>query len=299
MLSPTCSRRFFVRKKTLSAAARTISSPSLQGGRGAGRARAPEEYDIAPSRYNREPSLSGLTPWYVPAELRGRSAQRRTGVRALLALAAAGLLIAGCGEEKQDAKEPKGTFPVAVERATFPAGQRLAKQSRMTIVVRNAGSRAVPDVSVTVKCKGQGPGEEGGGGGFYYNTSQPNTADPQRPQFVVDKIPTRTPRPTGGPLGLDPLERSSAFVNTYPLGPLGPGRRATFTWDVTAVKAGPYHICWRVNAGLYNKAKAVTASSSPQPIFGQFRGTVERKAPIAEVTPSGKVVEVPEVQPSK
>ena len=31
---------------------------------------------------------------------------------------------------------------------------------------------------------------------------------------------------------------------------------------------------------------------------GVFRGDVSRKAPIAEVTPSGKVVEVPEVQPS-
>jgi hypothetical protein len=220
-------------------------------------------------------------------------------VRALPALAVlAVLLVTGCGEQKQDAKEPKGTFPLAVERATFPAGQRLAKQSRMTIVVRNAGSRSVPDVSVTVKCKGQGAGEEGGGGGFYYNTSQPGVADPQRPQFVVDKIPTRTPRPTG-PLGLDPLERSSAFVDTYPLGKLAPGGTVAFTWDVTAVKSGPYRLCWRVNAGLYGKAKAVTAASSPQAIAGVFQGTVARKAPIAEVTPSGKVVEVPSVEPSK
>jgi hypothetical protein len=232
--------------------------------------------------------------------LRVRRAQRRTGAGALTALAGIALLASGCGgQKKQDETETKGTFPVAVEKASFPESQKLAKGTRMQIVVRNAGSKAVPNISVTLKCRGQGGGETGGGGGFDYNTSQKGVADPQRPQFVVDKIPTRTPRPTGGPLGLDPQERSSAFVNTYPLGPLGPGRRATFTWDVTAVKAGPYHICWRVNAGLYGKAKAVTASSSPQPIFGQFRGTVERKAPIAEVTPSGKVVEVPEVQPSK
>jgi hypothetical protein len=68
---------------------------------------------------------------------------------------------------------------------------------------------------------------------------------------------------------------------------------------VTAARAGAYRICWRVNAGLYGKAKAVTASSSPQAIAGEFKGTVVRKAPIAEVTPSGKVVEVPEVQPAK
>jgi hypothetical protein len=208
-------------------------------------------------------------------------------------------LLTGCGNnKKQDVNEPKGAFPVAVEKATFPAKQALAKQSRMEIVVRNAGSKAVPLISVTVKCPGQGAGENGGGGGFEYNTTQKGVADPQRPQFVVDKIPTSTPRPTG-PLALDPLERSSAFVDTYPLGTLAPGRRAQFTWDVTAVRAGPYRICWRVNAGLYGKAKAVKASSSALPLIGVFRGEVSRKAPIAEVTPSGKVVEVPSVEPSK
>jgi hypothetical protein len=232
--------------------------------------------------------------------LRVRRAQRLIGAGALTALAGIALLASGCGGQKrQDVSEPKGNFPVSVQKATFPASQKLAEGSRMQIVVRNSGAKAVPNISVTLKCKGQGGGETGGGGGFSYNTKQQGVADPQRPQFVVDKLPTRTPRPTGGPLGLDPLERSSAYVNTYPLGKLGPGRTATFTWDVTAVYAGPYHICWRVNAGLYGKAKAVTASSSPEPISGEFRGTVSRKAPIAEVTPSGKVVEVPEVQPSK
>jgi hypothetical protein len=231
--------------------------------------------------------------------LRVRSAQRRIGARALTALAGVTLLVAGCGNnQKQDVNEPKGTFPVAVETATFPANQKLAKSSSMVIVVRNAGSKSVPNVSVTVKCPGQGQGENGGGGGFQYKTSQKGVADPNRPQFVVDRIPTRTARPAGA-LDLDPLERSSAFVDTYPLGKLAPGRTANFTWHVTAVRAGPYHLCWRVNAGLYGKAKAVAAASSAHAVSGEFQGTVSRKAPIAEVTPSGKVVEVPSVQPSK
>ena len=209
------------------------------------------------------------------------------------------MLVAGCGgQQKQDVNEPRGSFPIAVEKATFPASQKLAESSSLQIVVRNAGTKSVPNISVTVKCPGQGPGEAGGGGGFYYNTAQAGVADPQRPQFVVDKIPTRTPRPVG-PLRLDPLERSSAFVDTYPLGQLAPGRTVTFAWDVTAVRAGSYRICWRVNAGLYGKAKAVAAANSTHAISGEFEGTVSRKAPIAEVTPSGKVVEVPEVQPSK
>ena len=230
--------------------------------------------------------------------MRGRRAQRRIGARALTALAGIALLVAGCGSgnKKQDVNEPKGSFPVSVEKATFPSAQKLATATRMEIVVRNAGRRPVPNVSVTVKCRGQGPGNTAGGGGFYYRTQQKGVADPERPQFVVDKIPTRTERPVGQ-LSLDPLERSSALVNTYPLGRLAPGRTATFTWDVTAVRAGPFKLCWRVNAGLFGKAKAVTASSSAEPITGVFRGNVSRKAPIAEVTPDGKVVEVPEIAP--
>src|SRR5207248_7900642 len=115
----------------------------------------------------------------------------------------------------------------------------------MEIDVRNSGRKTVPNVSVTVRCPAQGPGEAGGGGGFYYNTSQKGVADPQRPQFVVDKIPTLTSRPKSvSGLELAPLERSSSFVDTYPLGPLAAGRSVKFTWDVTAVHAGPYKLCW-------------------------------------------------------
>lgn len=247
-----------------------------------------------------EPSLRRRTTCNVPQEVRVRRAQRRIGAGALTALAGVALLASGCGSgnKKQDESEPKGTFPVAVEKATFPADQKLAKSSRMVIVVRNAGSKSVPNISVTVKCAGQPAGGEGGGGGFEYKTSQKGVADPSRPQFVVDKIPTRTPRRTG-PLALDPLERSSAFVNTYPLGRLAPGKTVSFTWDVTAVRAGPYRLCWRVNAGLFGKARAVAATSSAHAISGEFSGDVSRKAPIAQVTPDGKVVEVPSVEPSK
>jgi hypothetical protein len=288
-----------VGKNTLSAVARTISLSLPAGRRDADGICADEEYAIPAFPYNQEPSLRRPTPCNVSLELRVRRAQRRIGAGALTALAGLALLASGCGSnQKQDVSEPNGTFPLAVQTASFPADQKLAKSSRMVIVVRNAGSKTVPEVSVTVKCPGQGQGENGGGGGFQYTTSQKGVADPNRPQFVVDKIPTRTPRPKGG-VGLDPLERSSAFVDTYPLGKLAPGGSVNFTWDVTAVRAGPYRLCWRINAGLYGKAKAVAAASSAHAISGEFQGTVSRKAPIAEVTPSGKVVEVPSVQPTR
>jgi hypothetical protein len=195
------------------------------------------------------------------------------------------LVLAGCGGgEQQDAKEPEGNFPVKVVSASFPENQSLAKDSKMEIVVQNAGQKTIPTISVTVKC--------GTGLGGSFQTAIPedsgDNADPQRPQFVVNKIPTATER-VNPPLDPAPLERSSAYVDTFPLGPLAPGRSQTFTWEVSAVKAGPYRLCWRVNAGLYGKAKAVPDAGGA-PISGEFKGTVSDKAPKARVGEDGETV---------
>jgi hypothetical protein len=126
-----------------------------------------------------------------------------TAHRRIAALAGAcALVVAGCGgsNEKQDVKEPTGNFPVKVVSASFPSDQKLAKDSTMEIVVQNAGQKTIPSISVTVKC---GPGL---GGSFQTaipeNTGE-NNADRERPQFVVNKIPTATER-------VNPPLRSSA-----------------------------------------------------------------------------------------
>ncbi|HEX2126941.1 MAG TPA: hypothetical protein VHF45_10325 [Thermoleophilaceae bacterium] len=226
--------------------------------------------------------------------------------------------MAGCGGgTRQDEDEPRGEFPVEVVSAEFPQEQKLAKDSKMEIVVRNAGSKEIPVISVTVECPGQkrdenetGNEAEGGadssasggspsgagsqGGGFNYQTTFPGVADPSRPQFVVNTIPTRTPRNYDRGR-LDPLERSSSYVSTFPLGKLAPGREVTFAWDVTAVKAGPYKICWKVNAGLDGKAKAVPHQGTP--IAGEFTGTVSDVAPDARIGEDGRTVIESEPEP--
>jgi hypothetical protein len=204
-----------------------------------------------------------------------------------VAAGASALAVSGCGGgEKQDAKEPSGSFPVKLVRASFPQRQSLAKNSTLEIVVQNAGQKMIPNISVTVKCGTRI------GGSFSTATQDTNVADPLRPQFVVNKLPTATER-VNPPLDPAPLERSSAYADTYPLGPLGAGRTATFMWDVTAVRSGPYHLCWRVNAGLYGKAKAIAASGGP-PISGEFKGTVSSKAPKATIGPDGRsIIESP------
>jgi hypothetical protein len=224
-----------------------------------------------------------------------KGAHRRLGARvALLSLAA--IAIAGCGSgPRQDADEPSGNFPVEIVDAQFPTVQRLARTSNMTVVVRNPGTKTIPIISVTVKCaaakggSGGSPSSTGGGaGGFAYRTQQPNVADPARPRFILNTIPTRTPRQYDQGR-LDPLERSSSYVDTFPLGPLAPGRSVTFRWNVTAVKSGKFRICYRVNAGLDGKAKAVPARSGDT-VFGEFDGIVKDRPPQARIGSDDKTV---------
>ncbi|GAC1323803.1 MAG: hypothetical protein NVSMB25_20600 [Thermoleophilaceae bacterium] len=242
----------------------------------------------------------GRRPWYVPATLglsrlaaqiegNGFAVSLRKGFALSLGkrsglgmIALAGLTLSACGGQQQDVHEPSGKFPVTVVSASFPSQQQLAEKTVMHIVVRNAGSRQIPNISVTVKCGA------GTGGSFTTNTSQQDAADSQRPTFIVDNIPTAGPR-HAHPLDPTPLERSTALVDTYPVGPLAPGATRSFRWDVVGVKAGPFKICWRVNAGLYGKAIA-TAASGSGPINGTFTGAISREPSHSLVGPDNRVI---------
>src|SRR5215217_7489159 len=123
IMSPTCSSRFFVGRKTRSAADRTTAETPPPGSRRA----PPRDTSRAgslwhdPCRRQRQRCRAGASRrapcgWYVRPALEGR---RRY---ALGALAVAGLIAAtGCGGgERQDADEPEGEFPVQVLNARFP-----------------------------------------------------------------------------------------------------------------------------------------------------------------------------------
>jgi hypothetical protein len=183
------------------------------------------------------------------------------GLRAA-AIVAAAVLVAGCGGgDRQDENEPEGNFKVDVVEASFPNDQKLAKRSTMKITVKNVDRRTIPDIVVTVKS-------------FDRKKDDPTLADPSRPVFVVNR------GPEGG---------ETASVDTYGLGPLKPGEQKTFSWNVTAVQAGPYKISWEMAAGLNGKAKAVPGEGSA-PTRGVFRGTIDEKPPQTKVAEDGKTV---------
>lgn len=181
--------------------------------------------------------------------------------------AAAGL--AGCGSPGQDANEPRGTFPVDVQ-ASFPTSQRLAERTRMEIAVRNAGSKTVPNVAVTVEpVQRNAPAKADA---FEEASTQQGLADPSRPVWVVDS------GPRGG---------ITAYTNTWALGPLKPGQTKTFVWRVTAVKPGVHAVRYTVSAGLDGKAKAQLAGGGRP--TGLFQIDISSAPADARVGPNGQV----------
>jgi hypothetical protein len=194
----------------------------------------------------------------------------------MLAVPVCVLAFAGCGGgERQDENEPEGNFPVEVVRATFPEDQKLAKSSNLVVTVRNAGQDTIPNIAVTVN-------------GLDERKDNPDLADPSRPVFAINGVQVEI---AGFPEAKDASPRGcdTAYVNTWACGPLKPNEEKTFRWSVTAVKAGPFKIDWRVAAGLDGKAKAVAAGGGPAP-RGQFAGTISNEAPDVRVADDGHTI---------
>src|SRR5215204_7298921 len=88
---------------------------------------------------------------YIRARMRSRSA--------MVALAAT-VLVAGCGgAPRQDEDEPSGSYKLEVAGARFPASQSIAESATMSIRVRNADTKAAPNVAVTVETDASRPGQ--------------------------------------------------------------------------------------------------------------------------------------------
>ncbi|QEC50180.1 hypothetical protein FSW04_23105 [Baekduia soli] len=195
----------------------------------------------------------------------------RRGWRSACAVAAAsGALAVGCGGgERQDANEPAGTFKVAVTDASFPERQSIAGSSTMRVTVRNADTRTIPDIAVTITAD-----DAEGGGGFTSRSADAGLSDPTTPLWIVDS------EPRGG---------GTAYVSTWALGPLPAGQTRSFVWRVTPVVAGSHTLRYRVAAGLNGRARAQTPSGDDP--SGVFRVMVSRTPPQATVDPkTGDVV---------
>jgi hypothetical protein len=197
-------------------------------------------------------------------------ARRPMSARSTLALAAALLVAAGCGgAPRQDEDEPEGSYRLEVADATFPASQSIAERSTMSIEVRNADSKAAPNVAVTVETDPAKPGE--GTVAFGQRINDGRLADSARPVWIVDT----------GPQGGD-----SAATDTWTLGRLEAGESKTFKWRVTAVQPGSYTIKYRVAPGLHGKARIAGGGRTS----GSFRVSITDEPVPARVDDEGNVV---------
>jgi hypothetical protein len=159
-------------------------------------------------------------------------------------VASSALLASGCGESERDAQEPKGTYAVEVLRASFPRRQAVARDTRLELVVRNAGSRTIPNLAATVDS-------------FYYRSDYPRLAVSKRPIWIVNTGPGAVANPPVESEQVNPHGGGeTAFVNTWALGPLPAGRRARFVWHVTPVKSGRHTIHYTIAAALDGKSVA-------------------------------------------
>jgi hypothetical protein len=171
------------------------------------------------------------------------------------------LATAGCGGgERQDASEAEAEYAMEITDVSFPKRQGIAETVPFRATVRNVGDRTVPNVAMTLD-------------GFSFRQQNPADADPQRPLWIVNA---------------GPEAGTTAYVNTWALGPLRAGQERTFTWSVTAVEPGTHTLRYQLAAGLHGNAKALTADDQiPE---GTLTVTVTRRPREATVDPkTGKV----------
>jgi hypothetical protein len=172
---------------------------------------------------------------------------RKQGTLYLVVVLLAVALTACGSKEKQDVNEPEGTWKVQVVSASFPGKQTIADTTVLQLRVKNVDDSTIPNLAVTVD-------------GFDRLESDKDFAESKRPIWVIETPPDNS---------------TTAFTNTWAVGPVPAGQTRTLKWKVTAVRAGTYTLRWRVAAGLDGKAKAEEAG---EPAKGEFVVQVNDKA---------------------
>jgi hypothetical protein len=213
--------------------------------------------------------------WYVAPALGWMGRNQRRGSIAL-AVAVASAALTACGASKQDENEPEGEFPIEVTTAEFPNRQRLAETQDLELGIKNVGEEAIPNLAINIYT------DQGADGSFSTRVEQTDVANPNRPVWILEN---GFPRVKGEKV---PAGAESAQTNTFAFGSLAPDEEKSFVWRLTPVRPGAYELNYRIAAGLFGKAKAITEDGSIP--SGSFVITISSKPPETRVNDKGEVV---------
>jgi hypothetical protein len=194
-------------------------------------------------------------------------------VPTVVLLGACAAIVAGCGGgTRQNADEPVATYTVAVDHASFPAVQSVARPTVMALEVRNTSTGTIPNIAITVDA-------------FDYVSNYPDLAVNKRPIWVIEQGPGAISKsPVQSEIVSPPGGGQTAYVNTWALGSLSPGHTRTFAWRVTPVKPGVYTVHYTIAAGLSGNAKARTASGAIP--HGHFTVAIAPRPPSKHINPN-------------
>jgi hypothetical protein len=228
--------------------------------------------------------------------LRGPGAGIALGVVAVAL--AAGLAACG-GGQRQDATVPSGNYPVQVTQAKFANHQKLSEPGYLQLGIRNAGSKTIPNLAVTINTVAQGQpnvkspaySTGSGQGSFNIRIDDPHLAFPFRPVWILEEHYPKVIRPgqpLSGQLAKAPTSSAaSAATDTFQFGAVKPNDSKDIAWRVTPVRTGTFTVRYAVSASLTGGARAVTPDGGP--VKGEFVATISGKPPQSCVTGSGQV----------
>jgi hypothetical protein len=206
-------------------------------------------------------------PCYVRAAVPG---SRPIARGATAAAAAVALALAGCGGADEPA-EHSVTYSVAIPVRAFPARQRLAERVQLRIDVRNEGSRAIPNLAVTIAGDGRSDGVAVEAFGAALEGE--GLSSRSRPVWIVDEAPT---------------SGETAYANTWALGAIKPHRTRSFTWSVVPVRAGSYTLRYRLTGSTTGRSPLQLADGGAA--RGTFSVHVSGRPAQVRVTPDGRIV---------
>ncbi len=203
----------------------------------------------------------------------------RRGCLATAAIASVFALSAcGGGGERQDENEPEGEFPVAITTSDFANSQRLAQTSDLELGVRNAGDETIPNLTITIST------DPGSDDAFSVRSEQKDLAVPSRPVWILEH---GFPKLAGETAPAGAIDRRT---KNFSFGPVEPGQTKDIVWKLTPVVAGDYTVTYKISAGRFGKAVAVTEDGSPPE--GEFVVKITDVPPQTRVDEAGNVVPI-------